>query len=340
MSSRAAIGLENLGGQARKQQKTGENVRGRWMRQRACLTAYPLAQDPPRPITPPPYIETPSSRPVTPSQDVEMVPPTPKTPSTMRRIVQVLTPRRLISRMHRAFDEIVVPASEVLARSIAAVPAPPTFPHLPVSPPTPPSVPKWVAPPAFHGARKAYEDVHAILHPKRCKGVKFVKFEGDDLLRSRLEMVRMCLLLYTHPNVCERLTWINASLRTASSFGKSSHTAQRIREWSRAFMDDRGDLPLNLYGVWTVSMLDKDGLAREVFEHLQSVGKYVTAMDIVWFLDNSEVRARHGLKNNISLATAKRWMHTMNYRWTKTPTGMLHSQVQSSVLLTLHRSVC
>ena len=47
--------------------------------------------------------------------------------------------------------------------------------------------------------------------------------------------------------------------------------------------------------------------------HLQGIGKYVKAMDIVHFLDTPKMKARLKLKKTISLATAQRWMHVMDY---------------------------
>ena len=47
--------------------------------------------------------------------------------------------------------------------------------------------------------------------------------------------------------------------------------------------------------------------------HLQSIGKYVRAMDVVHFLDRLEVQKKYGLKKTISLRTARRWMKKMGY---------------------------
>jgi hypothetical protein len=70
-----------------------------------------------------------------------------------------------------------------------------------------------------------------------------------------------------------------------------------------------------------VSLLDKGELAREIHLHLQEKGKWARAMDIVHFLDRPEIKERYLLKQTISLSTAQRWMHMMDYRWTKMPSG-------------------
>ncbi len=54
---------------------------------------------------------------------------------------------------------------------------------------------------------------------------------------------------------------------------------------------------------------------------LQGIGKFVRAQDIVEYVDRPAVKERLKLKKTISLATAQRWMKTVGYRWTKTPTG-------------------
>jgi hypothetical protein len=248
-----------------------------------------------------------------------MAQPLPQTPF-IQRIVDVLTPRRTVARMRRTFDDIIVPVFDRIMASVPALASPPTFPNLPVTLPITPANP-FVPAPSIEDAQRAHADLKTILHPPRQKGVSFRPFLGDDLLRQRLEMVKMLFWLYTHPNPRQRLGWIAASMQTASNFERGTTTAQRLREWARAFMADRDDLPVNLYGAASVSMLAKGDLASAIFRHLQSVGKYVKAMDIVWYLDNPDVQAKYGLNQTISLATAKRWMALMDYRWTKTPKG-------------------
>jgi hypothetical protein len=79
-------------------------------------------------------------------------------------------------------------------------------------------------------------------------------------------------------------------------------------------MSDQECLPTNLYGRWNVSLLKDEDLAQEIHLHLQGIGKYVKAMDIVHFLDMPEMKARLNLKKMISLATAQHWMRIIDYR--------------------------
>jgi hypothetical protein len=109
-------------------------------------------------------------------------------------------------------------------------------------------------------------------------------------------MVKM--LLWNYTNEVQPLAWMAASLQTANSFQMGTHTAKRIRKWVRAFMNDRTDLSINLYGSWNVSLLDKGELAREIHLHLQEKGKWVRALDIVHFLDTPDIKERYSLKKN------------------------------------------
>ncbi|KAG1742237.1 uncharacterized protein EDB91DRAFT_1247622 [Suillus paluster] len=82
-----------------------------------------------------------------------------------------------------------------------------------------------------------------------------------------------------------------------------------------------GNLSMNLYGSWNVSLLDKGDLTEAIHMHLQSIRKYVRAQDIVHYLAQPVVQQKHGLKKTISLATAQQWMYMMDFRWTKSPSG-------------------
>ena len=61
-----------------------------------------------------------------------------------------------------------------------------------------------------------------------------------------------------------------------------------LQKWTHTFIIDHNDLPQNLYRQWNVSMLEDEGLAEEIHLHLQSIGKYVKAMDIIHYLTRDE----------------------------------------------------
>ncbi|KAG1753997.1 uncharacterized protein EDB91DRAFT_1043616, partial [Suillus paluster] len=78
---------------------------------------------------------------------------------------------------------------------------------------------------------------------------------------------------------------------------------------------------MNIYGTWNSSILEDKDFAQELLLHLQGIGKYVRAMDIVEYLDQAKMKSRLKLTKTISLSTAQCWMNHVGYRWSKTPTG-------------------
>jgi hypothetical protein len=57
----------------------------------------------------------------------------------------------------------------------------------------------------------------------------------------------------------------------------------------------------------------------ELMLHLQGVGKFVRAMDIVEY--KPDVKAHLNTTKTISLATAQRWMKVVGFQWTKIPSS-------------------
>ena len=147
----------------------------------------------------------------------------------------------------------------------------------------------------------------------------FVMHIGDmgSHQRGRLDMMRMLLWQYIDSDS----GWIASSLQVAHAAERGPWLAKHLRVWCQDYISDRDCLLINVYGRWNVSLLEDEDLAQEIHVHLQGIGKYVKAMDIVHFLDTPKMHARLKIKKTISLATAQRWMCIMNYRWTKNPHG-------------------
>ncbi|KAI0316465.1 hypothetical protein OF83DRAFT_1060295, partial [Amylostereum chailletii] len=127
--------------------------------------------------------------------------------------------------------------------------------------------------------------------------------------------------MYLSPKSPFHNTWKAASSNAAVVAGKGEWYARRLREWTWAFIRNPAFRPIAKYGSSTKSRIDDEDLAAAIKLHLQSVGKYVRALDIVHFLDRPEVQTQFGLKKSVSLSTAQRWMKRMGYRWMKTPKG-------------------
>ncbi|KAJ7495129.1 hypothetical protein FB451DRAFT_1019630 [Mycena latifolia] len=116
--------------------------------------------------------------------------------------------------------------------------------------------------------------------------------------------------------------WAKSADIIAKSAGKGSWLSQRIREWAVNFIWDEKNLPTAEYGKMNGSVLEDEDLVQELHLHLQGIGKYVCAQDIVNYMATDEMKVRLNLKKGISLRTAQRWMKRMEYCWTAEPKGM------------------
>jgi hypothetical protein len=102
--------------------------------------------------------------------------------------------------------------------------------------------------------------------------------------------------------------WMAALFQAVKNFGGGTSQAKQMWEWTHDYIVDRECLPINLYGSWNTSIIEDEDFASELLLHLQGIGKYVWAMDIVEYVDHPEVKSQFGLTKTISLATAQQWM--------------------------------
>ncbi|KAF7347061.1 hypothetical protein MVEN_01459900 [Mycena venus] len=183
--------------------------------------------------------------------------------------------------------------------------------------------------PSLEEAQAALKAINLLLRPPRNTGAGYKKCELHLYTRTRLEWMATFLHMYctTHRPIPGQDSvagkWNSASLAAAHAAQKGPWTARRLRQWTRAFLKDPKDVPTSPYGSWNKerSVLEDADVANEIALHLQSLGKYVKALDIVHYIDQPEVKKRLGLKKGIHLATAQHWMKRMGYRWTKNPSG-------------------
>ena len=93
---------------------------------------------------------------------------------------------------------------------------------------------------------------------KRYKGPK-----PDSLLWSQLEKMKMFLWNYADPSN-KTHGWQAASLQTVQAFEGTTWLAERLRQWTQAYILDQGDLPLNIYGTWNSSIPEDEDFAQEL----------------------------------------------------------------------------
>ena len=100
---------------------------------------------------------------------------------------------------------------------------------------------------------------------------------------------------------------MEASLQTAHAFKKGAWLAGHLRQWTQAYLENHEALPVSPYGTWNSSVLEDEDFSQELQLHLQGIGKYVRAMDIVEYLDKLEVKAKLRLTKTIHLTLHAVW---------------------------------
>jgi hypothetical protein len=115
--------------------------------------------------------------------------------------------------------------------------------------------------------------------------------------------------------------WMAASLDVALLAEKGLWFVWRLCEWTSAFMQDAGNLPLNIYGTWNKSWIDNEGLKQELYAHLQSIRIYILAMDVVEYMAQPDVQKCYGMKKGITEMTTRNWLCRIGFRWTLEPSG-------------------
>jgi transposase len=118
-------------------------------------------------------------------------------------------------------------------------------------------------------------------------------------------------------------TWREASLLAAKAAGRGVKHARNVRAWLLAYLRT-GKLPLHRYGQYHSSVLEDEDLKQMIQLHLQSIAKagYVKAQDIVDFMDTKEIQDHLGTKTGISVSTACRWLHRLDWQYRRKQNGM------------------
>jgi hypothetical protein len=138
-------------------------------------------------------------------------------------------------------------------------------------------------------------------------------------MHSHIEAMRKFLWKYISGNSTAR--WGSASLETTHDHERGAYHVHLLQEWTHAYIANRNDLLKNTYGTWKTSMLDDEDLAQTIHLHLQSLGPWIRAQDVVDFVNKPETQVQFRLKKSISLSMATWWMKHLGYRWTLAPGG-------------------
>lgn len=138
-----------------------------------------------------------------------------------------------------------------------------------------------------------------------------------------LQEIQTLLKFYMGAKSKAKGKWTESSVEAAQAHGKPAKNAtEQLRSCAKEFIADF-KVPEWPYDSYNISLIDADEeLKQEIALFLQSKGKYVKAADIIQYLKDLNVKAKWGLKNEISLATAKNWMKKASYIWVKKSHGL------------------
>ncbi|RDX56410.1 hypothetical protein OH76DRAFT_1477023 [Lentinus brumalis] len=184
-----------------------------------------------------------------------------------------------------------------------------------------PKRPLYQPPPTIAVADAALKELSLLLRPRRKWGRGYLPFTaGSDRVQQRLGQMEMFLAAYVRSGSTSE--WSNQSLCTAVAHQKGLARARILRKWTRDFIADHHALPCPVENTWSTSLLDqRPDLKVAICDHLLGLGKYVRAVDIVHFMLDPANMVKHGLTKPVCLSTAQTWMHALDYRWTKVPSG-------------------
>ncbi|CAK5263635.1 unnamed protein product [Mycena citricolor] len=125
----------------------------------------------------------------------------------------------------------------------------------------------------------------------------------------------------TYDKWTESLIAAAAALKRARKTNSRYGSARSIRDRARTFIETR-KIPASSFGAWAKKKMETHPeLAEALIEHCVGVGPYVQAKDLVEFMSRPEIQVQHNLPSTISIATAKRWMHALKFRWVRNHKG-------------------
>ncbi|KAF7303355.1 hypothetical protein MIND_00563300 [Mycena indigotica] len=176
--------------------------------------------------------------------------------------------------------------------------------------------------PSNNAVVDAIQNLEDLLRPRRRNGTGRIRAKLDLVIQARLEAVQRFLRLYRAAGFKGWTTQSELIARAGGKMGAQTWLGRKLREWSIAFCKDKKNIPSHKYGRFSASMLSDEDIAADIHLHLQSLGKWVSAKQIVRYVRTPEFQARLRVKRDISVRTAQNWMHKMGYRWRKEPKGM------------------
>jgi hypothetical protein len=170
--------------------------------------------------------------------------------------------------------------------------------------------------------RLCYKDFPALHHACTKLSMKAKDKKLDVFFRSRITAMVATLNFYLDADLS--YTWHESSLLAAKAQGSGVNHARNLRKWIKDYLQSE-KLPLHRYGTYHSSILEDEDFRRDIQLHLTEIAKngYIQAQDVVDYVATPEIQARLGTTvRGIHVRTARRWLHTLSWRYTQTKKGM------------------
>ncbi|KAJ7670285.1 hypothetical protein B0H17DRAFT_948860, partial [Mycena rosella] len=171
-------------------------------------------------------------------------------------------------------------------------------------------------------AKAALIDIELVLRgPSQGESGGYIPPDLNPWVRVQMEGIRSHLTQYSNPNSVTYGKWALSARQAAIAAGRDVYCARRFANLSREYIASRKVLPINPYETWKKSMLADKDLANDIREHLQELGKFITADKLVDYLSREDVMDKHGLDKKISVRMARRYLNDLGYRFTAEKKG-------------------
>ena len=162
-------------------------------------------------------------------------------------------------------------------------------------------------PPTVKAAKMALADLRIVLRPQRADKTGYTDPKLGPVLEEHLRAMKDFLVTFTDLENKVNLVggqWGKAALQVAQRLEKGEWFAHCLHQWTKQYIQDRTNLPICKQNS-RPSHIENEELAVEIKLHLQSIGKYICAMDIIHYLEDPIVQKHHGLSQSVSFKTAQ-----------------------------------
>lgn len=131
--------------------------------------------------------------------------------------------------------------------------------------------------PTIAAAQHTIADIYVLLYLRRQMGYGHKMHAFQPFVTQHLHEILTFLRVYVHT----AQGWINSSLVTAKVLGRGGYFATQLCCRSLAFILNRSKLPDKRLLTGAISRLQDEDIRSDINMHLQTLGKYVSAMDLV-----------------------------------------------------------